>query len=279
MSRVEKANYVKDKVVIVTGASGGFGALTARRVAEMGGKAVLAARNEDKLKGVVAEIREAGGEASYIVTDVRSEDQVNAMAKFAIDTYGRIDVLVNNAGTMPLGYFADHAKGMKAWNDCIDISIKGTLYGICAVYDQMMAQGQGQVINVSSIYANFPLSGAGVYQVAKVGVEYLAESLRSECQGKIKVTTIKPTGFTRTGLMGTVVDGQAGGSIISDLMGIVDQTENMAARPDYHDINSITYCDPDPQILADNIVYAINQPWGISIGNITVRASGDLFAI
>ncbi|MEG1633895.1 MAG: SDR family oxidoreductase [Oscillospiraceae bacterium] len=274
-----RENYVKDKVVIITGASNGFGALTAERVAELGGKPVLAARNEDKLKAVVEKIKAAGGEAAYIVTDVSNEEQVFAMAKFAVDTYGRIDVLVNNAGNMPLGFFADYKKGMKAWTNCIDISIKGTLYGICAVYDQMMAQGQGQVINISSIYANYPLAGAAVYQVAKVGVEYLAESLRSECQGKIKVTTIKPTGFNRTGLIKTVVDDMAGASIVSDLMGIVDRTENAMCRPDFHDIDSITYNDPDPQILADNIVYAIDQPWGVSVANITVRASGDGFAI
>lgn len=90
-------------------------------------------------------------------------------------------------------FFAQHEKGLDKWEACIGISNKGTLYGICAVYDQMIAQGKGQVINVSSIYANYPLAGAGVYQVAKMGVQYLADSLRSECQGKIKVSTISPT--------------------------------------------------------------------------------------
>lgn len=276
---IPKDNYVQGKVVIITGASSGFGLLTAKRVAELGGKVVLAARNEDKLKEAVAEIRSVGGEATFIVTDVAVQEDVFNMAKFAIDTYGRIDVLVNNAGTMPLGYFSEHKQGLKAWTDCIDISIKGTLYGICAVYDQMIAQGQGQVINVSSIYANYPLSGAGVYQVAKMGVQYLADSLRSECQGKIKVSTIKPTGFQRTGLMGTVVDQMAGSSIITDLIAVGSQYADMPSRPDYHDINSITYCDPDPQILADNIVYLIDQPWGVNVSDITVRASGDLYAL
>lgn len=274
-----RKNYVDGKVVIITGASNGFGALTAERVAQLGGKVVLAARNEEKLKQQVDKIRQEGGEAVYIVTDVSVEEQVFAMAKFAVDTYGRIDVLVNNAGIMPLGNFADHKKALPAWNTCIDTAIKGTLYGICAVYDQMISQGQGQVINVSSIYGNFPLAGAGVYQVTKMGVEYLAESLRSEAQGKIKVTTIKPTGFQRTGLTNSIVNQMGGVSIISDLVAVGEQTKEMPARPDYHDPDSITYCDPDPQILADNIVYVIDQPWGVSIGNLTVRASGDLFAI
>ena len=274
-----RKNYVEGKVVLITGASNGFGALAAERIAQLGGKVVLAARSEEKLKEQVQKITAAGGEAAYVVTDVSVQEEVFSMADFAVKTFGRIDVLVNNAGTMPLGFFAEHAKALPAWNSCIDTSIKGTLYGICAVYDQMISQGQGHIINISSIYGNFPLAGAGVYQVAKMGVEYLAESLRSEAQGKIKVSVIKPTGFQRTGLMNSIVDPMAGASIITDLIGAGDQMAEMDARPDYHDINSITYCDPDPQILADNIVYVIDQPWGIDVSNITVRASGDLFAL
>ena len=224
-------NYVEGKVIIITGASSGFGKLTAKRAAEMGGKIVLAARSEEKLKETVAEIKAAGGEASYK-------------------------------------------------HKCIDISIKGTIFGISAVYDQMIKQGQGQVINVSSIYANFPVAGAGVYQVAKMGVQYLAESLRSECQGKIKVTTIKPTGFMKTNLSSSVVDQMAMMPAVAGPLEILSNwVEEAPLRPDFHDINSMTYNDPDPQVLADNIIYAINQPWGVSIGDLTVRASGESFVI
>ena len=273
-------NYVEGKVIIITGASSGFGKLTAKRAAEMGGKIVLAARSEEKLKETVAEIKAAGGEASYIVTDVAKKDDVFAMAKFAVDTYGRIDVLVNNAGTMPLAIFSEHEQALDKWEQCIDISIKGTIFGISAVYDQMIKQGQGQVINVSSIYANFPVAGAGVYQVAKMGVQYLAESLRSECQGKIKVTTIKPTGFMKTNLSSSVVDQMAMMPAVAGPLEILSNwVEEAPLRPDFHDINSMTYNDPDPQVLADNIIYAINQPWGVSIGDLTVRASGESFVI
>lgn len=273
-------NYVEGKVIIITGASSGFGKLTAKRAAEMGGKIVLAARSEEKLKETVAEIKAAGGEASYIVTDVAKKDDVFAMAKFAVDTYGRIDVLVNNAGTMPLAFFSEHEQALDKWEQCIDISIKGTIFGISAVYDQMIKQGQGQVINVSSIYANFPVAGAGVYQVAKIGVQYLAESLRSECQGKIKVTTIKPTGFMKTNLSSSVVDQMAMMPAVAGPLEILSNwVEEAPLRPDFHDINSMTYNDPDPQVLADNIIYAINQPWGVSIGDLTVRASGESFVI
>ena len=273
-------NYVEGKVIIITGASSGFGKLTAKRAAEMAGKIVLAARSEEKLKETVAEIKAAGGEASYIVTDVAKKDDVFAMAKFAVDTYGRIDVLVNNAGTMPLAFFSEHEQALDKWEQCIDISIKGTIFGISAVYDQMIKQGQGQVINVSSIYANFPVAGAGVYQVAKMGVQYLAESLRSECQGKIKVTTIKPTGFMKTNLSSSVVDQMAMMPAVAGPLEILSNwVEEAPLRPDFHDINSMTYNDPDPQVLADNIIYAINQPWGVSIGDLTVRASGESFVI
>lgn len=273
-------NYVEGKVIIITGASSGFGKLTAKRAAEMGGKIVLAARSEEKLKETVAEIKATGGEASYIVTDVAKKDDVFAMAKFAVDTYGRIDVLVNNAGTMPLAFFSEHEQALDKWEQCIDISIKGTIFGISAVYDQMIKQGQGQVINVSSIYANFPVAGAGVYQVAKMGVQYLAESLRSECQGKIKVTTIKPTGFMKTNLSSSVVDQMAMMPAVAGPLEILSNwVEEAPLRPDFHDINSMTYNDPDPQVLADNIIYAINQPWGVSIGDLTVRASGESFVI
>lgn len=273
-------NYVEGKIIIITGASSGFGKLTAKRAAEMGGKIVLAARSEEKLKETVAEIKAAGGEASYIVTDVAKKDDVFAMAKFAVDTYGRIDVLVNNAGTMPLAFFSEHEQALDKWEQCIDISIKGTIFGISAVYDQMIKQGQGQVINVSSIYANFPVAGAGVYQVAKMGVQYLAESLRSECQGKIKVTTIKPTGFMKTNLSSSVVDQMAMMPAVAGPLEILSNwVEEAPLRPDFHDINSMTYNDPDPQVLADNIIYAINQPWGVSIGDLTVRASGESFVI
>lgn len=273
-------NYVEGKVIIITGASSGFGKLTAKRAAEMGGKIVLAARSEEKLKETVAEIKAAGGEASYIVTDVAKKDDVFAMAKFAVDTYGRIDVLVNNAGTMPLAFFSEHEQALDKWEQCIDISIKGTIFGISAVYDQMIKQGQGQVINVSSIYANFPVAGAGVYQVAKMGVQYLAESLRSECQGKIKVTTIKPTGFMKTNLSSSVVDQMAMMPAVAGPLEILSNwVEEAPLRPDFHDINSMTYNDPDPHVLADNIIYAINQPWGVSIGDLTVRASGESFVI
>lgn len=265
-------NYVKDKVIIITGASSGFGKETAKKAAELGGKVVLAARREELLKQITEEIKAEGGEAAYIKTDVRDREQVNAMAQFAIDTYGRIDVLVNDAGTMPLAWFSQHEIAMEAWEASIATAINGTLYATCAVYDQMMAQGQGHIINVSSILGNFPVNGSGVYNVTKAAVRMLNESLRVEARGKIKTTNIKPTSCQGTELFGTIIDFNACTSGMYDkILGVMTKS----ALPDYSNLESIECGEYPPGVLADNIIYAINQPWGVNISEITVRATNE----
>ena len=269
---------IANKVAVITGASSGLGAETARHLVEAGAKVALGARRLDRLEALAREL--GSDNATVFKVDVSEREQVQAFVDHAVATFGRIDVMINNAGVMPLAFFADHAQAWRQWHRAIDINIKGVVNGISAVYDQMIKQGQGQVINVSSIYANFPVAGAGVYQVAKMGVQYLAESLRSECQGKIKVTTIKPTGFMKTNLSSSVVDQMAMMPAVAGPLEILSNwVEEAPLRPDFHDINSMTYNDPDPQVLADNIIYAINQPWGVSIGDLTVRASGESFVI
>lgn len=268
-------NYVKGKVIVITGASSGFGAATARKAAAMGGRVVLAARREERLASIVDEIRSVGGEASYIVTDVSDREQVFAMVNFAIETYGRIDVLVNNAGTMPEAFFGDYKLALDAWEKCIDTSIKGTVYGICAAYDPMIEQGEGQIINISSIMGNYGLAGNGVYNVSKVAIKYLSDSLRAETRGKIKVTTIKPTAVNTTELMGTVVNvngsmaGLYGGKVFDMMM----LSQN--PPPGIMDRDSTQLGEPVADDLADNIIYAINQPMGVDVSDITVRASGE----
>ena len=269
-----KENYVKDKVIIITGASSGFGRATARKAAALGGKVVLAARREERLRETVGEIRAAGGEAIYAVTDVRCREQVQAMVKKAVDTYGRVDVLVNDAGTMPQAFFSDHP--MAEWEFCLDTCIKGTLYGIDAVYDQMIKQEQGQVINISSVLANYPTQGAGVYEVAKKAVEMLADSLRIEARGKIKATTIKPGGCTKTELFGTVVSLSAS-SASQNAKGLDMMMDSFMGSPEgKNDKNDVRFAMIDPEDLADVIIYAIDQPWGVNISDITLRASGEL---
>lgn len=265
-------NYVKDKVIVITGASSGFGKETAKKAAELGGKVVLAARRDNLLKEIVEEIYANGGEASYIKTDIRDQDQARAMINFAIATYGRVDVLVNNAGTMPLSYFSEHAIAMEAWEQSIATAINGTLYCISAVYDQMIKQGKGHIVNVSSIFGNTACCGGGVYNVTKAAVRMLGDSLRIEARGKIKVTNIKPTSVAATGLVATEVDYNAG------LNGVYSKIINAFSQlgtPDLDNPESMNCFDYGPSILADNIIYTINQPWGVDISEITVRATNE----
>ena len=272
--KYEVGYYVKGKVIVITGASSGFGAATARKAAALGAKVVLAARREDRLKAIVEEIRAQGGDAHYIRTDIRDRKQAEAMVQFAIDTYGRVDVLVNDAGTMPQAAYADHEWAMEAWEACLDTALKGTLYCTCAVYDHMIAQGQGHVINVSSILGNFPVAGSAVYCTSKVGVRFMAESLRTEARGKIKTTTVRPTSVSTTELGQTVVDAT---SAMAGMYGKLFDVfaKNPQTCPGMKDRDSVQLVEPTADDLADNIIYVIDQPWGVDISDITVRATGE----
>jgi NADP-dependent 3-hydroxy acid dehydrogenase YdfG len=205
------------------------------------------------------------------------------VAKSAMDHFGRIDVLINNAGTMPLAFFADHRKAVASWDKCIDVNIKGVMYGIMAVHDQMIEQGRGHIVNLSSIFGNFPVEGGGVYAATKAAVNFLSASLRVETQGKIKVTVVRPTGVPATGLSGGVINGQSA-------VGIMGQNaEKYSAQmqsfeagdlpPECIDPDSVQYLFLEPEYLAEQIIYTINQPWGVSISDITVRASGDRYVL
>ncbi len=276
-------NYVKDKVIIITGAGSGFGKLTSEMAADLGGKIICADIHEVNVKNVVAGIKEKGNQAEYIVTDVTKKEDMDAMAKFAVETYGRIDVLVNNAGIMPLAFFSDHKDAWKAWDQCIDINLKGVIYGISAVYDQMMGQGEGQIINISSIYGNSPSVGAAVYGASKSGVKWISDALRAESQGVLKVTTVKPTGAPSTGLRDTIINPEAilglVGHNINAYQEEVVKYRNGELSPEYLDKDSTKYWAPDPEVLAQNIIYCINQPWGVSIGDISVRATGERYIL
>lgn len=275
MSYIEK-NYVEGKVVVITGASSGFGMLTAQKVAELGGTPVIGARREEKLKAVADGIIANGGKCYYKTTDVSKRADVEALVNLAIEKCGKVDTIVNNAGTMPLAFFSDHAMAMEKWEQCIDTSLKGTLYGMCAVYDQMMKQGQGQIINISSIYSNYPVEGAAVYQACKIAVKYLADSLRVESAGKIKVSTLKPSAIAGTGLFDCVLNwGAAGGFMGNKLMEGLPMLQELPGRPDLQDKEAISCFMASPDVLADNIVFLINQPWGINISDITVRGSNE----
>ncbi len=272
-------NYVADKVIVITGAASGFGRLVAQKAAALGGKVVCADINAEALDETVASVTTAGGEALGQIADVTHLPQMQTLAAAAKKAYGRIDVMLNNAGIMPLAFYSDHADAQTAWDRCIDINIKGVLHGIVAVYDAMIEQGRGHIINVSSIYGNFPVAGAGVYGASKAAVNFLSESLRMESQGKIKVTIVKPTGVPGTALGQGIVNPEAIVGILGANMptyGQMIQAHQAGELPAEHtDPQHIEYYALEPEHLAEQIVYAINQPWGVSIGDITVRAAGD----
>lgn len=200
------SDHIGDKVIVVTGAGGGFGRLISFKGAALGARLVCADIDAEAVDATVRTIESAQGQAIGRRTDVVDTAQMAALARAAVERFGRVDVMINNAGVMPLAFYSDHAAAAELWSRCIDINIKGVLNGIVAVHDQMIAQGQGHIVNISSIYGNFPVAGAGVYGATKAAVNFLSESLRVESQGKIKVTVIKPTGVPATGLGAGIVN-------------------------------------------------------------------------
>lgn len=277
------SNHVEGRTIVVTGAAGGFGRLVAQKTAARGARVVVADVDELELGATAQSIVDGGGEAEAFRADVTQLDQMRALAARAVERFGGIDVMVNNAGTMPLAMYADHAEAAAAWDRCIDVNLKGVLNGIMAVHDQMIAQGRGHVVNLSSIYGNHPVAGAAVYGATKAAVNVLSESLRQESQGRIKVTTIRPTGVPGTGLGAGVINPAALGGILgaNEAAFMKKMGELLGENPpaELTDAESIGYFALSPDILADQIVFAIDQPWGVSISDLTVRASGDDYVI
>lgn len=275
--------YVDGKVIVVTGGGGGFGRLISQQASERGAKMVCADINMEAAEETAELVRTAGGEAIAVRADVTSAEDMSALATKAVEAFGQIDVMINNAGIMPLAFFADHKEALGAWHRCIDINIRGVLNGMVSVHDQMLSQGRGHIINVSSIYGNFPVVGAGVYGASKAAVNFLSEAMRMESRGRIKVTIVKPTGVPGTGLGTGVINPAA-------VVGIVGQNmlEYGAAMEAFRegkldgqslDPDNIDYLVLDPAYIAREVLHAIDQPWGVSVGEVTVRASGDHYLL
>jgi NADP-dependent 3-hydroxy acid dehydrogenase YdfG len=276
-------NHLDGRVVVITGAGSGFGRLVAEMTAARGARVVAADVDPETAAETVERIHAAGGEARAVVADVTDRSQMHALAAAAVDAFGAIDVMVNNAGIMPLAFIADHAIAADAWDRCIDINVKGVLNGIIAVHDQMIEQGRGHVVNISSIYGNFPNAGAGVYTASKAAVNILSETLRVESQGKIKVTVVKPTGVPTTNLSASVINPGAIVGIVGDrhdqfMRNAVGLVTGELPAP-MTDRDDPRYWTLTPEDLAEQIVYAIDQPWGVSISDITIRATGEDYVL
>lgn len=276
-------DFVVGKSIIITGAAGGFGKLLAEQACALGANITCVDVDEAGLAELVASLRDAKGKAIKAVADVSDLTKMKTVVSDTMTAFRRVDVIVNNAGVMPLGLFSDHEIGAEKWSRCIDINFKGVLNGIIAVYDQMMAQGEGHVINISSIYGNFPVSGAGVYGATKSAVNYLSESLRVEARGKIKVTNVKPTGVPGTKLSEGVVNRQAALGIVGHnaprFVEMMDGIRQGVLPENQLDPGNIEYVALSPHYIVDQIIHSINQPKGVSISEITVRASADHFIL
>jgi NADP-dependent 3-hydroxy acid dehydrogenase YdfG len=243
------ANEIQGKVVLITGASSGIGEASARLLAQQGAKVVLGARRTERLEALAAEIRKAGGQAEVKALDVTNREDVAAFAAFAVEKFGRIDVMFNNAGVMPLSPM--NALKVEDWDNMIDVNIRGVLYGIAAVLPVMEKQGGGHIINTASVAAHWVGPTAAVYCGTKYAVWAISDGLRQESK-TVRVTVISP-GVVETEL----------GHDISD-PGAQDFLKTLRE-------NALT-----PDSIAQAVSYAIGQPKNAEVFEIIVRPKGGL---
>ncbi|MBD8848489.1 SDR family oxidoreductase [Priestia megaterium] len=237
---------IQDKVVIITGASSGIGEATAKELASKGAQLVLAARRENRLKKLQEEIQKNGGQAIYKVTDVASHEQMEELAEYALTEFGKIDVMVNNAGVMPLSPV--YQKKINEWDSMIDINIKGVLYGIAAVLPSMRERKEGHIINVSSIAGHLVFHASAVYSGTKFAVRAITEGLRKEeAPNNIRTTIISP------------------GTISTELLESISDEELKS------EIVEVSKIGIEPASIARAIAFAIEQPSDVAINEMIVR--------
>jgi NADP-dependent 3-hydroxy acid dehydrogenase YdfG len=197
-------NNIKGKVVVITGASSGLGEATARLLSTQGASVALGARRVDRLRSLAEELTRSGGKALAVATDVTDRGQVKALVEATVQEFGRIDVIINNAGLMPQSPL-ERLK-VEEWDRTIDVNIKGVLYGIAAALPHMQKQKAGHIINVSSVAGHKVGPGFAVYAASKFAVRVLTEGLRQEVKPyNIRTTVISP-GAVATELPNSVTD-------------------------------------------------------------------------
>jgi NADP-dependent 3-hydroxy acid dehydrogenase YdfG len=272
-------SYLDGKVLAVTGGASGFGLEIASQSAARGARVILLDIDAVRAAQAAATIVGAGGGAQGIGLDVCDRRAFADVVNQVVAEHGRIDILVNNAGIMPLAFLADHDRAADAWDRCIDINIKGVLHGIYAVYDHMVAQGGGHVVNVSSVYGNAGIAGAAVYGATKAAIGTLSNALRVEAQGRIKVTVVRPSGMAGTNLSSSVIDFAAAAPLAAHR--VAQWQEHIAQLTAGSPSPGLTDRD-DPRCwtlqssdAAAQVVHAIDQPQGFTISEITLRASGE----
>lgn len=237
---------LKDKVAIITGASSGIGEATARRLAESGARVVLAARRVERLEALAADIERREGTALVASTDVTDERSVQRLARAALDAFGRIDILINNAGIMPLSPISKLR--VEEWDRMIDVNIKGVLYCIAATLPTMLEQGSGHIINVSSVAGRRPFPSGTVYSATKFAVRAISQGLRLELSpiNGIRVTDIEP-GVVATELTHHITDNETANRFQQmwaektplESIDIAETILFVLSRPDHVNVNEI----------------------------------------
>ncbi|GAA4429816.1 SDR family oxidoreductase [Georgenia halophila] len=239
----------QNKIVLITGASSGIGRATAERLAADGHTVVLGARRTDRLADVVSAIGRAGGRASARRLDVTDAQDVQAFVDAAVAEHGRVDVLVNNAGIMPLSPLAE--RHVEEWDRMIDVNVRGLLHGIAATVPVMRDQGGGHVVTVASIGAHEVSPTASVYCATKFAAWAVTEGLRLESDPSLRVTTVSPG----------VVESELADSITHD------ETRSVMAAYRAHTIA--------PEAIARAISYAIAEPADVDVNEVIVRPAAQ----
>jgi NADP-dependent 3-hydroxy acid dehydrogenase YdfG len=234
------------KVVAITGASGGIGAATAVLLAGRGARVVLGARRADRLQDLANRIESAGGEAAYAPMDVTRRADLATLVSLARERFGRLDVLVSNAGIGPLSPLDDLR--VEEWEEMIDVNLKGVLYGIAAALPVFRRQGFGHFINIASTAAYLVLPTMSVYAGTKVAVRAISEGLRQEAGDTLRVTIISP-GITRTNFAEAMTNPEVKARLV--------ERADKTAMP--------------PQAIARAIAFAIEQPADVDVSEIVVR--------
>jgi NADP-dependent 3-hydroxy acid dehydrogenase YdfG len=242
------SNNIEGKVVVITGASSGLGESTARHLATLGATVVLGARRKDRLNAIVKDIEAAGGKALAVSVDVTQRTEVESLVNRAINTYGKIDVLVNNAGIMPIAPLS--LLKVDEWDRMIDLNIKGVLYGVAAALPHFLKQEGGHFINVASVFGIKVFAPGGtVYCATKSAVRALSEGLRLEVHGTgIRTTIISP------------------GAVDSELK---ESTSDEASAKAVKELYKQLAIPADS--VARAIAYAIEQPADVDVNEIVVR--------
>lgn len=242
---------IEAKVVIITGASSGMGHAAARHLAAEGARVVVAARRRDRIAALVSEIAQAGGKALAVTADVTNQEDMQRLADTTVEHFGRIDVLVNNAGVMPLSPL-ERLK-VQEWDHMIDVNLKGVLHGIAAVLPHMTARRSGQIINTASVAAYKVFPASAVYSATKYAVRALSEGLRQEMKPyNIRTTLISP------------------GAVKTELLDHINEKDVQAANQDYVGRVAIS-ADSYARVLA----FAISQPDDMDVNDIVFRPTAQ----